>query len=76
MFSLRHTTFIGSHSLVEGFNGWSKYLPIRDRCCGHIAEATQTDLKYTTRRIEMRGLQLRDARVVVGDGCRDRLFEA
>lgn len=41
-----------------------------------IAEAAQTDVKYTTRRVEMRGLQLRDAWVVVGDGCRDRLFEA
>lgn len=40
-----------------------------------VAEA-QTDLKYTKRHVETQSLQLRDVRVVVGDGCRDRLFEA
>jgi len=39
-----------------------------------IAEVVQTDVEYTIRRVEMRGPQLHDVRVVVDDNY--RLFEA
>lgn len=76
VFSLRHAIFIGIRGQRVN-QAIGEYLPMcGDRCRGHHGSGPNGPQIYHTSHMETRSLQLHDARVVIGDGCRDRLFEA